>query len=62
MRDRQPQRRGGGGELRQREAEEPPGNVVGDLVVFRAADAVQEQIAEHQPGEERRGQGPGAEF
>ena len=60
--DRQPQRRRRSGVVRQREAEEPLGDVVGHLIVFRSADAVQKQVAHEQPGKKRRGQGPRAEF
>ncbi len=46
---------------RRPDAEEPLDQGVGHLVVLRPADAVQEEVAKHEPGEERGHHRPGAE-
>ncbi len=44
------------------DAEEPLDERVGHLIVLRAADAVQKNVAQAQAGKQRRDQGPSTEF
>ena len=57
--DRQPQR-GSSGQISRRFDVKQPGNqAIGHLIVFRSADAVNEQVANQQSGKQRRARAPG---